>query len=67
MNIEMHDGCLQIFVVNHGQCALLTISGPAGTKRVMVDCGHAINFNGTGRPWYPGQHLESMESGGSTS
>ena len=60
MTVALQDGFLQIFDVDHGQCALLTIPGPAGTKRVMIDCGHAVNFNGTGKPWYPGQHLQSM-------
>lgn len=60
MTVAMQDGFLQIFDVDHGQCALLTIPGTAGTKRVMIDCGHAVNFNGTGKSWYPGQHLQSM-------
>ena len=58
MNNSLQDGHLQIFDVDHGQCALLTIPTPAGVKRVLVDCGHAVNFNG--RPWYPGQHLEGL-------
>jgi len=60
MNVSLQDGFLQIFNVDHGQCALLTIPGPAGTKRVMIDCGHAVNFKGSGKPWYPGQHLQAM-------
>lgn len=60
MTVALQDGFLQIFDVDHGQCALLTIPGRAGTKRVMIDCGHAANFNGAGKPWYPGQHLQSM-------
>lgn len=60
MTVALQDGFLQIFDVDHGQCALLTIPGPAGTKRVMIDCGHTVNFNGTDKPWYPGQHLQSL-------
>src|SRR5471032_1106880 len=60
MNVSLQDGFLQIFNVDHGQCALLTIPGPAGTKRVMIDCGHAVNFKGSGKPWYLGQHLQAM-------
>lgn len=60
MTVALQDGFLQIFDVDHGQCALLTIPGPAGTKRVMIDCGHSVSFSGTGKPWYPGQHLQSM-------
>lgn len=58
MSIDLHDGALQIFDVDHGQCALLTLPTPTGIKRVLVDCGHAVNFQGV--PWYPGEHLTSM-------
>jgi beta-lactamase superfamily II metal-dependent hydrolase len=60
MTVQLQDGFLQIFDVDHGQCALLTLPTRAGTKRVMIDCGHAVNFNSTGKPWYPGQHLQSL-------
>jgi hypothetical protein len=60
MTVVLQDGFLQIFDADHGQCALLTIPGPAGPKRVMIDCGDAVNLNGTGKPWYPSQHLQSM-------
>ena len=56
---HLHDGALQIFDVNHGQCALLTMpSGFGHVYRVLIDCGHAVNFRGS--PWYPGAHLQSM-------
>jgi hypothetical protein len=59
MGIPVHDGLLQIFDVDHGQCALLTLpNGIGGVHRILVDCGHAVNFRGA--PWYPGEHLASM-------
>lgn len=59
MNPHLHDGALQIFDVDHGQCALLTIPKASGDAyRVLIDCGHAANFRGG--PWYPGEHLQSM-------
>lgn len=59
MTIALHDGLLQIFDVDHGQCALLTIpNGIGGTYRVLIDCGHATNFQRG--PWYPGRHLQSL-------
>ena len=54
----MLDGLLQIFDVDHGQCALLTMPNGVGFYRVLIDCGHSINFHG--RPWYPGAHLASL-------
>lgn len=55
----LHDGALQVFDVDHGQCALLTMPGYRGaTHRVLIDCGHGTNFQG--RPWYPGAHLQGM-------
>lgn len=58
MTVALQDGFLQVFDVDHGQCALLTVPTPAGIKRVLIDCGHAVNLNG--RPWYPGQHLQAL-------
>jgi beta-lactamase superfamily II metal-dependent hydrolase len=58
MTVALQDGFLQIFDVDHGQCALLTIPTSAGVKRVLIDCGHAVSLNG--RPWYPGQHLQGL-------
>lgn len=59
MTIAVHDGLLQVFDVDHGQCALLTMpNGFGGLQRVLIDCGHAVNFRGA--PWYPGQHLRSL-------
>lgn len=55
----MHNGALQIFDVDHGQCALLSIpSGPDYVYRVLIDCGHSVDFHGAA--WYPGQHLQFM-------
>ena len=52
-HFPLHAGGLQIFDVDHGQCALLTMPGDGGTiYRVLIDCGHAVNFQGA--PWYPG-------------
>ncbi|MBF4014829.1 hypothetical protein ISI02_24600 [Burkholderia pseudomallei] len=56
--MDLQDGCLQIFDVDHGQCALLTMPIPGGVQRVLIDCGHSVDFDGA--PWYPGGHLESM-------
>ncbi len=58
MTVLLQDGLLQIFDVDHGQCALLTLPTPGGIKRVLIDCGHAVDF--CGKPWYPGQHLQSL-------
>lgn len=53
--IDVMDGLLQIFDVDHGACALLTM--PTG-QRVLIDCGHATDH--CGKSWYPGQHLASL-------
>jgi len=58
MSLELHDGALQIFDVDHGQCALLTIPSPAGTSRVLIDCGHSVDLQGDA--WCPGAHLARM-------
>lgn len=61
-HLSLHDGSLQIFDVDHGQCALLTVPGTGGAVfRVLVDCGHASNF--MGGPWYPGAHLQGLGIG----
>lgn len=57
-SIPIMDGLLQIFDVDHGQCALLTMPSAAGISRVLIDCGHSVNFQGA--PWYPGAHFASM-------
>ena len=55
----LHNGALQIFDVDHGQCALLTLPGSStGNWHVLIDCGHSTNFRGS--PWYPGQHLAAL-------
>lgn len=53
--IDIRDGLLQIFDVDHGACALLTM--PTG-QRVLIDCGHATDI--AGLSWYPGRHLASL-------
>lgn len=59
MDYPIGNGALQMFDVDHGQCALLTIpNGFGGCYRALIDCGHAVNFRGG--PWYPGEHLQSM-------
>lgn len=58
MSLPLRDGALQIFNVDHGQCALLTLPTPTGIRRVLVDCGHSVNFRGA--PWYPGHHLSNL-------
>lgn len=58
--MEIKDGVLQFFNVDHGACALLTMPAalPKNVWRVLIDCGHASDRNGS--PWYPGVHLASM-------
>jgi beta-lactamase superfamily II metal-dependent hydrolase len=54
--IPLHNGILQIFNVEHGGCAMLTIPlSDGGCHRIMFDCGH----NAATR-WYPGDHLKRM-------
>ena len=43
---------LEIFNVEHGQCALLTTDNG---MRMMIDCGHS-----TVTHWYPGNYLSSL-------
>lgn len=54
-SIPLHDGALQIFNVEHGACALLTMPSTGSCHRILIDCGH----NSTTR-WYPGEHLQLM-------
>ena len=54
--LPVQEGLLQIFDVEHGGCALLTVpSGNGGVKRLLIDCGH----NATTK-WYPGRHLGGL-------
>lgn len=55
MSIDIKDGLLQIFNVDHGACALLTMPG---RRRILIDCGHSADYNGA--PWYPGKHLADL-------
>lgn len=58
--IDIKDGLLQLFNVDHGACALLTMpNGTGGSYRVLIDCGHSADFNGKG-PWHPGAHLKGI-------
>ncbi len=52
------DGTLIIFNVDHGACALLTMSNgqPGGVHRILIDCGHSTDYQG--RPWHPGDWLK---------
>lgn len=60
--LDVCDGLLQIFNVDHGACALLTMpTGPTTVRRILIDCGHHTNLNG--QPWYPGRHLVSLGIG----
>ena len=60
MTFPIMDGCLQIFNVDHGACALLTMpTGPTSVARMLIDCGHTTDL-GNGEPWFPGRHLASM-------
>jgi beta-lactamase superfamily II metal-dependent hydrolase len=54
--LAVNDGLLQIFNVEHGQCALLTaplITG--GLGRLMIDCGQNTHVG-----WTPGKHLAGL-------
>lgn len=53
--LPLHDGALQVFNVEHGACALLTMPPSGACHRILIDCGH----NATTR-WFPGQHLRDL-------
>jgi beta-lactamase superfamily II metal-dependent hydrolase len=55
VKIDIKNGLLQFFNVDHGDCALLTIQTLQGSKRVLFDCGHSTDYKGA--PWYPGVQL----------
>lgn len=56
MGLPVRDGLLQVFDVEHGACALLTVPTiGGGHKRMLIDCGH----NATTK-WYPGEHLRRL-------
>lgn len=56
MTIPVNDGLLQIFDVQHGACALLTMPAPGGGfMRMMIDCGHNATSG-----FRPGQHLKKL-------
>lgn len=56
MTLPVHDGLLQIFDVEHGACALLTVTAPnGGVRRLLIDCGHNASTR-----WTPGGHLKSL-------
>jgi beta-lactamase superfamily II metal-dependent hydrolase len=52
----VQNGILQIFDVEHGGCALLTMpTSNGGVYRILIDCGH-----NAAKKWYPGEHLRSL-------
>ncbi|GAB3758714.1 hypothetical protein GCM10028796_04800 [Ramlibacter monticola] len=53
--LPVRDGLLQIFDVEHGACAMLTVNDGAVPRRLMIDCGHnsTTGFN-------PGGHLAKL-------
>lgn len=57
VKLPLHNGALQVFDVEHGCCALLTIPYAYGNSchRIMFDCGHNSSTK-----WYPGTHLRRM-------
>ncbi|MHB9103078.1 MAG: ComEC/Rec2 family competence protein [Sulfuricella sp.] len=57
MRININNGLLQFFNVDHGACSLLTLPTPQGNKYVLIDCGHSTDYKGG--PWYPAEHLLS--------
>jgi len=59
--IPQNNGLLQVFNVDHGACALLTIPTPYGARRIMIDSGHSAEY--LGRPWHPGRHLANLGVG----
>lgn len=58
--MDIKDGTLHIFNVDHGACALLTLPTAQGYKRVLIDCGHTADFDGNGNPWTPGMHFKQL-------
>lgn len=57
MSLPVHDGLLQVFDVEHGACALLTVPVlGGGWRRMMIDCG-----DNTTTGFNPGQHLRKMQ------
>lgn len=58
--MEVKDGLLQLFDVDHGACALLTLpSGQGGFRRVLIDCGHSAAQQDKGG-WTPGAHFKRL-------
>ncbi|WP_153041024.1 ComEC/Rec2 family competence protein [Paraburkholderia monticola] len=54
--LPVHDGLLQVFDVEHGACALLTVPAPGDEcRRMLIDCGHNST---TG--WNVGSHLRNL-------
>ena len=53
-----HDAKLELFDVNHGGCALLTMPSPTGVRRILIDCGHYSTKDTV--KWSPGRHLQSI-------
>jgi len=55
MATPVNDGLLEIFDVEHGACAMLTIPYGQGYRRMMVDCGHNSSSG-----WTPARHLRRL-------
>ena len=58
MTVEVPDGLLHIFNVDHGACALFTVRSEGRVQHVLIDCGHNTDFNGS--PWWPGGQLKHL-------
>jgi beta-lactamase superfamily II metal-dependent hydrolase len=52
------DAKLELFDVNHGACALLTMPSQNGVKRILIDCGHSTTKDTV--KWSPGRYLQGI-------
>ena len=52
------DAKLELFDVNRGACALLTMPSPEGMRHIMIDCGHYAAKETV--KWSPGRYLKSI-------
>lgn len=57
MAVPVNDGLLQVFDVEHGACAMLTIPYGQDVRRMMIDCGHNST---TG--WTPARYLRNLRA-----
>lgn len=58
-DVDVTTGTLVVFNVDHGACALLTMSAGQGSapRRVLIDCGHSTDYEG--QSWHPGRWLKT--------